>query len=373
MNILVCSSYNDAWNSVRPEAEIFIEWAKMGHKVTILTQGSADYVERFQSFGIKVIDAYPRKKIDLTTIKAIRKELAQHPYDIVYAMNSKTIPNAAFACVGFGSTRLVTYRGTVGGLYRHDPTAYLTHLHPRVDGVICVANAVKEDVQKRVWRKNMPITTIYKGHDLSWYQATPLKKADLGVPEDAICAICIANARPSKGVHVLLDSAKSLSKLDNLHILLVGRDMDTPDNLTLAKESGMENRIHFLGYRNDVPELLATSDMQLQPSISGEGLPKTIIEAMAMAKPSIVTTTGGGKELIKQGETGFVIPVNDALSLANHIEMLYSDQERRISMGKLAQQRLKQEFSLHQTALRHLEFFESLCHVERLPSKDSGE
>ncbi|MGO1191255.1 glycosyltransferase family 4 protein [Vibrio casei] len=360
MNILIFSSYKDAWNSVRPEAEMFIEMANLGHNVTIVTQAESEYVPRFKKKGIKIIDCYPSKKVDCNTIKTLRTELKSMHYDIVYAMNSKTIPNAAFACIGFKKTKMVTYRGTVGGLYRHDPSAYLTHLHPRVDGIICVAQAVTDDVQKQVWKNKEHVVTIYKGHDLNWYQAKALDRTQLNLPQDAIVVTCIANARPSKGVHILLDSAHSLQDIDNLHILLIGRDMDTDSNLSLAKASGMQDRIHFLGYRKDVPEILATSDMQIQPSISGEGLPKTIIEAMAMAVPSIVTTTGGGKELLIDGESGYVIPVNDPQAIAEKIRLLSQCPEQRKAMGQKAQQRVANDFSLQQTAQQHLNFFQTL-------------
>lgn len=360
MNILIFSSYNDAWNSVRPEAEMFIEMAKLGHSVTIMTQGNAEYVSRFKECGINVIDCYPSKKICFKAIKTLRQELKRKHYDIVYAMNSKTIPNASFACIGFKQTKLVTYRGTVGGLYRHDPSAYLTHLHPRVSGISCVAQAVTDDVRKRVWLPDENVKTIYKGHDMSWYQAEPINRAELGISDDAVCAICIANARPSKGVHILLESAAQLKDIAKLYILLVGRDMDTEQNLKLAASSGMQERIHFLGYRKDVPNLLASCDMQIQPSVSGEGLPKTIIEAMAMGIPSIVTTTGGGKELILEGESGYVVPVKDSAAIAEKIRTLSSNQAQREAMGARAQQRIRDEFSTKATAKQHIAFFQSL-------------
>ena len=119
MKILVCASYLHAWNSIRPEAEIFVQMAALGHQITVMTQGEANYCNRLRDKGIKVIDCYPSKKICLNTIKRMRAELSDDSYDIVYAFNSKTIPNAAFACIGFRA-KLIAYRGTTGGLYRHD-------------------------------------------------------------------------------------------------------------------------------------------------------------------------------------------------------------------------------------------------------------
>lgn len=68
MKIMVFSSYMDAWNSVRPEAEMIIAMAQQGHQVTVVTQGNADYVARFHEQGIKVIDGYPTKKYAVTPL-----------------------------------------------------------------------------------------------------------------------------------------------------------------------------------------------------------------------------------------------------------------------------------------------------------------
>ncbi|WP_354623894.1 glycosyltransferase family 4 protein [Psychromonas sp. MME2] len=256
MKILIHSSYRDAWNSVRPEAEMFIEMAKMGHEITIVTQGDAEYVSRFREHNINIIDCYPTRKICCRTIKTIRNEMRNDDYDIVYAMNSKTIPNAAFACLGF-KAKLIAYRGTVGGLYRHDPTAYLTQLNPRVNGISCVAKAVQEDVQKQVWKNKKNVVTIYKGHDPKWFKDTPSDLSEFAIKKEDFVAICVANARPSKGVAVLLEAVNQLADYSNFHLLVVGRDLDKSPYSELIANNAMRARIHVAGYRNDVPGLMA--------------------------------------------------------------------------------------------------------------------
>ena len=93
MKILVCASYLHAWNSLRPEAAIFIEFARQGHQVTIMTQGESEHVSKLEECGIRVVDGYPKRKVCFDTIKKIRHELKTHDYDICYAFNSKTIQN----------------------------------------------------------------------------------------------------------------------------------------------------------------------------------------------------------------------------------------------------------------------------------------
>lgn len=359
MKILVCSNYRDAWNSVRPEAEVFIQIARMGHQVTIATHPDSPYIERFREQGLKVLEVYPKRKICLQTIRSYRNELKQGNYDIIYSMNSKTIPNAAFAAIGL-PVKVVNYRGTVGGVYRHDPSAYLTHLHPRVNGIICVAEAVRESLLQHVWTGRERIATIHKGHELSWYEVAATPRASLQLQEDDCVVICVANARPSKGVSVLIEASHQLADIQGLKILLVGRDIDKPPYIEQISASPMAQRIQVLGHRSDVPGLMKSSDMLVQPSVSGEGLPKTVMEAMAQGLPCIATTTGGAKEVLENGESGVIIPTKDAAAIAGAIRDLAAHPDKRSRLGAHAKQALAGPYSLQKTAQKHLEYFSRL-------------
>ena len=359
MNLLVCSSYLEAWNSVRPEAEIFIGIAKLGHHVTIITQREAPYAKRFIENGIEVIDGHPQAKLSQTTIKLIRRVISERQIDVVYAMDSKTIANAAMACIS-RDVKFVTYRGTVSGAYRHDPTSYLTHLHPRVDGIICQANAVRDYMRGQVWR-NIKIETVYKGQDVAWFETVdPTDLTEFGIPGNSVVVLCVANARPSKGIPSLLGATHHLAHLDNLHLLVVGRNVDTNEHKLLAKKSPMAERIHLSSHRLDIPNLMAAADIYVQPSISGEGLSKAVPESMANRIPAIVTTTGGMKELIDDGKTGYTVPVKDPEAMASRIEYLHRNPELCSEMGKAARQRLEEVFTTKKSVEGHIKFFEEL-------------
>lgn len=358
MKILIASSYHHAWNSVRPEAEMFIEMVRQGHQVTVATQGDAEYVSRFREHGVKVIDCYPTKKICSKTIKTLHRELKDGDYDICYGFNSKTIPNAAFACIGTRA-KMVTYRGTTGGLYRHDPSAYLTHLHPRVDGIICVSDAVRRDVSQRVWKNRDNIVTIYKGHQLDWYSVAPTQREEFGLTDDDIIAVCAAHVRPSKGISVLVQATHQIDN-PNFHLLLVGSGFEP--HFDEIRQSPMADRIHLVGHRKDVPSIMAMADFQVQPSVSGEGLPRTIIEAMANGTTSVVTTTGGSPELVDDGETGFIVPAGDAQALGEAMNQLITDKNKIARFSAAAQKKLDTEFNAMETVRHHIAFFEKLLH-----------
>lgn len=356
MKILICASYLHAWNSLRPEAAIFMEMVRQGHQVTIMTQGESEHVGKLKESGIKVIDAYPKSKICFQTIKKIRAELKAENYDICYAFNSKTIPNAAFACIGV-DVKLVAYRGTTGGLYRHDPSAYLTQLHPRVDGIVCVSDAVRQDVVERVWKNKQNVVTIYKGHELDWYKVPPTERNSLELKEDDVVAITAAHVRPSKGISILLEATKYITA-PNFHLILAGSGFEP--HFQEMKESPISDRIHYIGHRTDIPSLMCMADFQVQPSVSGEGLPRTIIEAMANGTTSVVTTTGGGPELVDDGKTGFIVPTSDAKALGEAMNKLAQDKSRCLEMGEAAKQQLQNHFTSRVTVKKHLDFFNKL-------------
>ncbi|MFO7984025.1 MAG: glycosyltransferase family 4 protein [Desulfuromonadales bacterium] len=357
MNILVFTDSSSSLNSVRPEAEMYIAFADAGHKVTILTGADSEYASVFRSHGIRLIDCQPKGKVSLRTIKTVRDELKRTHYDILYVTNSKSIPNGAFAAIGT-EVKLVTYRGTTGGLYRHDPSAYLTHLHPRVDGIVCVSEAVRQDVVRRVWKNKDKVVAIHKGHNLQWYDVPPADLREFGISDNDFTLICAVNVRPSKGIPVLLQAIEQLSDIPDLHLLLVGKNMDRYRNL-ISKNS-MHEHIHVTGYRHDVPSLITACDLLVQPSISGEGLPRAVMESMGCGTPAVLTTAGGGKEVVENGETGFVVPTRDPGAIAKRVRELYNNPELLEKMGRKGRKKIASDLSCQRSSQRYLDYFRML-------------
>ncbi len=355
LKLLLISAYKDTWNSVRPEAEMFIGLAQQGLDVTLMTQGDAEYVPRFREHGIRVIDFHPKKKFQWSAIRRIRQELKTGHYDVAYLFNNKAITNTLFAAIGL-PVKIVSYRGQTGNIYRWDPTSYLTHLHPRLNGILCVANAVRDDLRQHSFLPSAYIQTAYKGHDLNWYQDTPADLSQFGIPTDAVVAVCVANDRPRKGLPVLLSASSSLADCEKLHLLLVGSGMDKAHIKTLIEQSPMRERIHVAGFRRDAPALVAACQISVLASIKREGLPKTVIEAMAYGVTPVVTRTGGSAELLEDGSSGYVVPPADANALAEAIRKLYKNPEQCRAMGVKARERIRDIFNLQNSVRDTLEF-----------------
>lgn len=360
LKVLAISSYTDTWNSVRPEGEMLIALGRAGAKVTVMTQGDADYAARFLEAGLGLIDYHPAKKFSLSAIRRIRAELKAGAFDVVYCFNNKAIASTVWAAIGL-PVKVVTYRGQTGNISRWDPACYLTHLHPRVDGIICVANAVRDDLRPQSRLAAERIVTVYKGHESEWYAGVePADLTQLGVPAGAPVVVCVANARPRKGVPVLLEAFHRLPD-NGWQLLLVGGGMDSPEFRALIDAGPAAARIHVAGFRKDVLNLVAACRIGVLPTIKREGLPKTVIEAIALGLPVIVTDSGGSRELVVHGETGYVVAAGEVMALANALAAMMSDEQKCRAMGNSGRTHLFTHFTARQAGEQTYGFLQSLC------------
>ena len=114
---------------------------------------------------------------------------------------------------------------------------------------------------------------------------------------------------------------------------------------SLVRESGIEERVRFLGQRSDVGALLAASDLVVLPSLY-EGLPLSVLEAMAAGKPVIATSVGGVGEAIRDGESGLLVRPADPSALAAAIQGLLSDPIRAQRLGNAGRETVREQFSV---------------------------
>jgi len=362
MKILVYSDYRSVNHSVRPEAEIFLQLSSRGHDICIYSPAFDDN-EPFTAAGIRICKTGQQGKISPSSIKKLGRDIRSNHYDIVFATSSRSIPTAAFACMGTKS-RLIAYRGTTRGLKRHDPTSYLTVLHPRIDGVIAASEAVKLAVQKKLYKNHNRVVSIFKGHNIDWYNNPAADLKPLGIDENAVVAIAVARFRPSKGLDVLLKASHQLGDVANLHLLIVGSGADCEPYTSLIDSSPMRDRIHLTGRRDDALNLIAASSILVQASVDGEGLPRSIVEALAFGKPVISTSAGGAREVLREGKSGFVVPVRDAEAIAERLRSISTAPEILTSMAEACRDEVRGPLSHIRTADAYEQYFKSMLECE---------
>jgi glycosyltransferase involved in cell wall biosynthesis len=356
MKALWITSHKDTMNSIRPEAETMLGLALAGVEIEVMTQGDSVYREDMEASGIRVIDYVPGRKFDRASARFIRDHIDAGGHDIIHLLNNRAIANGLLAARR-STVKVITYRGQTGNVHRYDPVCWMTHLNPRIDRIICVADAVRDDLRKRMLYPERAVT-VYKGHDLAWYADTPADLTQFGIPPDAFVIAAVANYRRRKGFEVLVDALRYLPADTPVHLLLVGGGLDHPPLARRIAESPRRDRIHIAGFRTDAPAIIAACQGSVLAALKREGLPKTVIESMVYSVPPIVTDTGGSAELVRHGECGLVVPPGDPEALGHAIRDLASNPVRAAEMGMRARTRIDVHFNIRDTITQTLAVYE---------------
>jgi len=182
------------------------------------------------------------------------------------------------------------------------------------------------------------------GVDLSRFEAPVDRQAvrsALGVAPDAPALICVGEHSQRKNHETVLRAA---ALINDAQVLFCGVGEKQPELEALARELGMGSRVHFLGFRRDVAQLLAASDVFVFPSWQ-EGLPVSQMEAMAAGLPCVVSDVRGNADLVQTGEGGFLRRPDDYEGMAADIRRLLDDAALRRQMGE-RNRRVIQNYSL---------------------------
>lgn len=217
--------------------------------------------------------------------------------------------------------------------------------------IAAVSSAVKNSLIKHgIKEKNIVI--IHNSVDIAKYNKEPnlALKEKLGIPQDVFVFLTIGRLIPQKGMDVLL---KALAQLrGNLVLLIVGRGAEERALKQLTTDLDIERKTIFLGVRNDIPDILSICDIFVLAS-RYEGLPVVVVEAMASAKPVVITDFEASQDIIVSGENGLVVERENIDALAKAMAALMSDRDWRDRLSQNAYKKV-QDFSVQNHADRML-------------------
>jgi glycosyltransferase involved in cell wall biosynthesis len=196
---------------------------------------------------------------------------------------------------------------------------------------ITVSEAIKKQLIERYKIKIKKPVCIYLGANRFSFDKTAFRKR-LGINENEIIIICIANFNQVKGVDILLSAIKELEDSTdflNCKLIIVGQpDKDKRETGLQIKESGLANDVYLWGIRNDIPQILSMGDIYCQPSRS-EGLPLAIMEALMAGLPVIGSDVGGIPEAVETGYNGILVPPENVKKLKEAILLLINNTDLR--------------------------------------------
>ncbi len=195
-------------------------------------------------------------------------------------------------------------------------------------------------------------------------------RRELGVPEDAVLCLTVGNLTPQKDHENLIRAAAAVSdQVPPVYFAVAGGGPILKHLADHAAELGVGDRVAFLGPRDDVPRLLRGADVFVLSS-AWEGLPITVLEAMAAGVPCVSTAVGGVPEVIRNGVNGYVVPPRDHEALAEKIALLARDAGQRSRLAAMARRTYERAFTAKHM-VRQTEALYDLAlagHAHRAPS-----
>lgn len=196
-------------------------------------------------------------------------------------------------------------------------------------------------------------TVIYNGFDPEPYRRAQADRErirqELGIGDRCFVVKHFSRLSPWKGQHVLIEALAQCP--ESVMALLVGDALFGEQEYVQqlhhqVRSLGLEHRVRFLGFRSDVPQLMAASDLVVHTSTAPEPFGRVIVEAMLCGQPVVATASGGAIELVENGKTGWLTPSGDATKLATVINQCFQQPEQVRAIAQQAQLRAQQRFNL---------------------------
>jgi glycosyltransferase involved in cell wall biosynthesis len=311
------------------------------------------WLARTSSDGIAVVRYPPHREIDRAAVGTLAALLEGYP--LVHV--NKTAPRNSLpvlvAARRAGARHLLTTEHIVRPPVSHYPfgrqvlTALVRRTNRLVDRIIVVSNDSRERYLRNYRPDPNAVVAIHNGIDLTRFDSVRPRRAtrdELGLDEGDIAAIVVGRMTVGKGHGTLLESIPpAVGAAPDLRFVLVGSGPLEQEIRDEVRSRGLEKRVIFTGFRDDVPDLLAASDLFVLSS-HGESFPLTVLEAMAARLPVVATDVGGVSEAVRHGRTGLMVPAADAAALAEALGRVGADPELRRSMGEAGRRRAEREF-----------------------------
>jgi glycosyltransferase involved in cell wall biosynthesis len=347
---------------------------KSGSQVVVVTAGFEGLPTEETTEGVRILRGPAvRKRIDRSTASeqilfiaaAAYRSLRLMPQfrpDVVLAFFG--LPSGAVAWLLrrlFGIRYIVSLRGgDVPGfrpydfwLYHRIAVPFLRLIWHGASAVVANSSGLRE--LARTFDSSVAIAVVPNGVDLNAYQA-PHR-------EDPFPRILsVGRVVHQKGLDLALAALAGLTQLE-WDWCVAGDGPQLPALREIVRQKGLDGRVHFVGWQraDELRKKYATANLFLFPS-RHEGMPNAVLEAMASGLPVIATRIAGNEDLVEDGRTGVLVPVEDVEALQQALRELLNDAEKRESMGRAGRARVEQMYGWQPVAAQYQSILEKAAH-----------
>jgi glycosyltransferase involved in cell wall biosynthesis len=310
--------------------------------------------QKARAHGLTFYEVEERRKLDLRVLQALRDIVLEHDINLVHSHDYKSDLFAYLLRRWLGRRGpavLSTMHGwAMSGLRGQLYWRLDQWLMRRFDRVIAVSHATKQGLVAAGVPAHL-IAVMHNGIDATIWapqQVRTTLRAELGL--DHVCPVVgyVGRLAPEKDLDTWLRVAALLGQqYPEIHFVLIGDGQNGACLAHLQQQAmalGIAARVHFLGYREQLLPAYAAFDVFFLSS-RREGICNSLLEAMAMALPVVTTDAGGTRELVQDGKTGYILPLQDVQGLTHALARLVHDATLRRRMGHAGRERIEGEFS----------------------------
>lgn len=310
-----------------------------GHHVVIAAQPESLLLDRARKEGMPTESVSMEKTAYPSAVASLLRVIRKHEIDLVNTHSSRDSWLGLFAS-RFSRRRpgLIRTRHLSTPLGRGVMTKFL---YARPDRIVTTGEAIRRRLIEELGLPPGRIVSIPTGIDLGYFQpsGSEQEKGSLSVG-------IVAFLRSWKGHDYFIEAAvQVLRKIPSATFYIVGNGPAEPRLRAWLEKLQAGERIRMFGYQPDVRSILSKLDIVVLTSYANEGVPQSLLQAMAMGRPVIGTTVGGIPEVVHDGVNGYLIPPKDASACAEKIIALLESPERRMEMGRAGRAIVEKEFS----------------------------
>ncbi len=317
--------------------------------------------------GVETLLVPPKGKRDYRPLVAMARLVRKEKIDLIHSH----LPDQNFYSSLVGALvdcpTVVTYHGALEGSgVRNAVKLWVTRR--AAAAVVAVSEHLAEELRAAGFPAEK-VECIHNGVDMERFRLFPCGhlRRELGCDRDTALIGMVANERHGKGYDVYVRAARKIADaIPKSHFLAAGEiDPGSAERLSaLVHELSLQDRFSFLGFREDMPEILNDLDVFVLSSFS-EGFSLATVEAMAVGKPVVVTRSGGPEEILTDGRTGCLVPPGDPNALADKVCGLLRNPGQARTLGENGRRAVAGRFSLQAMIHSYEELYERCIRPDR--------
>lgn len=344
-------------------------------EVAFLDCAGDDFLPALKSAGVPTHRLPASRTLDARWPWELRGLLRERHYDLVHTHSP--VPGVAARKLIPRGTPIIHTEHNVWERYHPLTRAANAATYPRNAAALAVSDGVADSIRPPRWARPCrypEVQTLIHGVDVNRVHRGLVARAhardQLGLDPEAPIVGNVASLTPKKDHVMLLSAVEQLrSRHPKVRVLLIGSGPLEDELRRRVAEAGLSENIRFLGSRDDVLEILPALDVFVLSS-RFEGLPISMMEAMASEVACVLTRVGGIPEAITDGVDGLLVAPGDASAMAASLSALLSEPAARERIGRAARSRVVAEFSIDRAVREHAALYDRLLGVE--PSAASG-